>query len=208
MIVVPQHRSRGYSVSIRYTLHHAAFSDATFDWNEMTLLYYLDRWSRRGGEAPLRPLRPDPEAPVFVSGVSGMDTVAQNTTWQHVADGVVKLHVKEEDVKQHVHVGKEAVQHVVDDVEQQVRGQSVDQLSGGGGVLWWDTSLPLGLASIADCQQLYQLGQDLHPLYLGNILKCYDNQHAGTATLGDMVTMLLNLLCNSVLQVPKSACCH
>lgn len=212
MIVMTQHRSRGYLTSIVYNINRLSFSDATLDWNEWNLLYYLGHWSRREGEPPQRPLRPDPVAPVFGSRVSGVNTVAQNTT--------TRYHVEEDDGKQHVVVTEEddVEEQVVDDVggqdvEQHVRGEGVEaveqQLSGGGGVWWWDTSLPLGLASIAECQQMHHLGQNSHPLFFDRVLKCYDSHHAGYATLRDMVTMLLNLLCNSVLQeVPKTACCH
>ncbi|KAK3865463.1 hypothetical protein Pcinc_028924 [Petrolisthes cinctipes] len=134
---------------------------------------------------------------------------------QHVTEGEeVVQHVTEgEEVVQHVTEGEEVVQHVTEgeEVVQHVAANGVDQLSvreSGVGVWWWDTSLPLGLASIAECQQLYNLGLTLHPLYINKFLKCRDRHHAGTATLGDQVTMLLNLLCNSVLSVPKNACCH
>ncbi|KAK3865464.1 hypothetical protein Pcinc_028925 [Petrolisthes cinctipes] len=134
---------------------------------------------------------------------------------QHVTEGeeMVQHVTKGEAVVQHVTEGEETVQHVTEGEEmvQQVAADGVDQLSvreSGVGVWWWDTSLPLGLASIAECQQLYNLGLILHPLYINKFLKCTDLHHAGTATLGDQVTMLLNLLCNSVLSVPKNACCH
>ncbi|KAK3890062.1 hypothetical protein Pcinc_005977 [Petrolisthes cinctipes] len=123
---------------------------------------------------------------------------------QHVAaEGIMQQVTEGEDVVQHVTKGKEVVQHVAAD--------GVDQLTvreSEVGVWWWDTSLPLGLASITECQQLYHLGLTSHPLYKSKFLKCTDRHHAGTATLGDQVTMLLNFLCNSVLSVPKNACCH
>ncbi|KAK3865469.1 hypothetical protein Pcinc_028930 [Petrolisthes cinctipes] len=133
---------------------------------------------------------------------------------QHMAaEGMVQHVTEGEEVVQHVTEGEETVQHVIEgeEVVQHVAADGVDQLSvreSGVGVWWWDTSLPLGLASIAECQQLYNLGLTLHPLYINKFLKCRDRHHAGTATLGDQVTMLLNLLCNSVLSVPKNACCH
>ncbi|KAK3865465.1 hypothetical protein Pcinc_028926 [Petrolisthes cinctipes] len=134
---------------------------------------------------------------------------------QHVTEGEeVVQHVTEgEEVMQHVIECEEVVQHVTEgeEVVQHVAANGVDQLSvreSGVGVWWWDTSLPLGLASIAKCQQLYNLGLTLHPLYINKFLMCTDLHHAGTATLGDQVTMLLNLLCNSVISVPKNACCH
>ncbi|KAK4324154.1 hypothetical protein Pmani_005157 [Petrolisthes manimaculis] len=134
---------------------------------------------------------------------------------QHVTEGeeVVKHVTEGEEVVKHVTEGEEVVKHVTEseEVVQHVAADGVDQLTmreSEVGVWWWDTSLPLGLASIAECQQLYHLGLTSYPLYKNKFLKCTDRHHAGTVTLGDQVTMLLNFLCNSVFSVPKNACCH
>ncbi|KAK3865470.1 hypothetical protein Pcinc_028931 [Petrolisthes cinctipes] len=160
------------------------------------------------------------EGEAVVQHVTEGEEVVQHVTEgeevvQHVTEGeaVVQHMTEGEAVVQHVTEGEEVVQHVTEgeEVVQHVAADGVDQLSvreSGVGVWWWDTSLPLGLASIAECQQLYNLGLTLHPLYINKFLMCTDLHHAGTATLGDQVTMLLNLLCNSVLSVPKNACCH
>lgn len=76
------------------------------------------------------------------------------------------------------------------------------------GLWWWDSSLPLQLAEISECQQLYRRLLLAHPMYLSPELRCLDSKHAGRVTNRDMVTMLLNLLCNSVLGVGPQYCCH
>lgn len=78
----------------------------------------------------------------------------------------------------------------------------------GGGVWWWDTSLPLNLASINECEQLHQQGFQLDPIFLNTLLNCIDSFHAGFITLRDQATMLINLICNSLLDSPGTACCN
>ena len=75
-----------------------------------------------------------------------------------------------------------------------------------GGVLWWDTSLPLSLAENSECEELYLRGLTRHPMYKNTFHRCND-QHEGTVTLADRVTMLLNLLCNFVLRRGEGLCC-
>ncbi|KAK8406009.1 hypothetical protein O3P69_007019 [Scylla paramamosain] len=75
------------------------------------------------------------------------------------------------------------------------------------GVWWWDTSLPLSLAENRECEELYLRGLTSHPVYNSSFHRCYDDNHAGTVTLGDQVTMLLNLACNSVLGAREGVCC-
>ncbi|XP_042215972.1 uncharacterized protein LOC121862088 [Homarus americanus] len=73
---------------------------------------------------------------------------------------------------------------------------------------WWDTSLPLNLAAVKDCETLYRRGLEDVDVYKGEHLLCKDQVHAARATLGDMATMMYNLLCNSVLGAHSSFCCH
>ncbi|XP_050690758.1 uncharacterized protein LOC126982609 [Eriocheir sinensis] len=68
-----------------------------------------------------------------------------------------------------------------------------------GGVWWWDTILPLSLAESSECEELFLSGLTHHSLYTSEFLRCKDDIHASTVTLKDQVTMLLNLVCNSVL---------
>ncbi|XP_069194756.1 uncharacterized protein [Procambarus clarkii] len=76
-----------------------------------------------------------------------------------------------------------------------------------GGVWWWDTGLPLNMAAIGECDELYHRGLASIPAYNGAHLNCYDFHHAGTATLSDMVTMLFNLMCNSLSGAHSTFCC-
>lgn len=76
-----------------------------------------------------------------------------------------------------------------------------------GEVWWWDTSLPLSLAENRECDELYHSGLTRHHLYNSSFLKCRDENHAGTLTLKDQVTMLLNLVCNSLLGGHEGLCC-
>ncbi|XP_071535004.1 uncharacterized protein [Panulirus ornatus] len=75
------------------------------------------------------------------------------------------------------------------------------------GVWWWDSSLPLNLAGILECNELYNRGLAYHRIYREAVLHCLDVQHAGRATNNDLVTMLLNLLCNSVSGLHHTYCC-
>ncbi|XP_045129487.1 uncharacterized protein LOC123515114 isoform X1 [Portunus trituberculatus] len=75
------------------------------------------------------------------------------------------------------------------------------------GVWWWDTSLPVSLAENAECEQLYFRGLRRHPMYKSLFHRCMDDNHAGIVTLADQVTMLLNLVCNSMLGAREGVCC-
>ncbi|XP_063592432.1 uncharacterized protein LOC134769590 [Penaeus indicus] len=87
---------------------------------------------------------------------------------------------------------------------------SRDQLIPGTtapGLWWWDSSLPINLAEIEECNELHRrdLADDL--AYTGPPLQCVDQHHTGSGTNNDLVTMLLNLLCNSFLEVKGDVCC-
>lgn len=72
---------------------------------------------------------------------------------------------------------------------------------------WWDSGLPLNLAGHQECEELYRLGLTAHPAFSSTMLACHDPHHAGTVTNTDLVTMVLNLLCNSVLELDQRYCC-
>ncbi|XP_050690425.1 uncharacterized protein LOC126982422 [Eriocheir sinensis] len=79
--------------------------------------------------------------------------------------------------------------------------------SDDGGVWWWDTILPLSLAESSECEELFHSGLAHLSLYINEFFRCTDDIHSGTVTLGDQVTMLLNLVCNSVLGRREGLCC-
>ncbi|XP_042878229.1 uncharacterized protein LOC122257190 [Penaeus japonicus] len=75
------------------------------------------------------------------------------------------------------------------------------------GPWWWDSSLPINLAEIDECNELHRrdLAGDL--AYTGPPLQCQDIHHAGEGATADLVTMLFNLMCNSVLKMEEDLCC-
>lgn len=75
------------------------------------------------------------------------------------------------------------------------------------GLWWWDTSLPLNMATIAECSELHKLNLTQLPQYSDPVLRCEDHHHSGTATLNFEVHMLLNLICNTHLAVDPHICC-
>ncbi|XP_037780505.1 uncharacterized protein LOC119576928 isoform X2 [Penaeus monodon] len=75
------------------------------------------------------------------------------------------------------------------------------------GLWWWDTSLPLNMATIAECTELHKLNLTQLPQYSDPVLRCEDHHHSGTATLNFEVHMLLNLICNTHLAVDPHICC-
>ncbi|MPC94768.1 hypothetical protein E2C01_089952 [Portunus trituberculatus] len=91
-------------------------------------------------------------------------------------------------------ISKRHRDHLVPDVED-------------SGVWWWDSSLPLSLAENRECEELYLRGLTTHPIYNDPFHRCYDSYHSGGVTLGDQVTMLLNLVCNSALGTREGVCC-
>nr|XP_027213613.1 uncharacterized protein LOC113806649 [Penaeus vannamei] len=75
------------------------------------------------------------------------------------------------------------------------------------GPWWWDSSLPINLAEIEECNELHRRGLAGDVAYTGPWLQCRDIHHAGEGTATDLVTMLFNLMCNSVLKLNEDLCC-
>ncbi|XP_027213613.2 uncharacterized protein [Penaeus vannamei] len=75
------------------------------------------------------------------------------------------------------------------------------------GPWWWDSSLPINLAEIEECNELHRRGLAGDVAYTGPWLQCRDIHHAGEGTATDLVTMLFNLVCNSVLKLNEDLCC-
>ncbi|XP_047471441.1 uncharacterized protein LOC125026886 [Penaeus chinensis] len=75
------------------------------------------------------------------------------------------------------------------------------------GLWWWDSSLPINLAEIEECNELHRRDLAGDVAYTGPRLQCRDIHHAGEETATDLVTMLFNLMCNSVLKLHESLCC-
>ncbi|KAK7075330.1 hypothetical protein SK128_000756 [Halocaridina rubra] len=76
------------------------------------------------------------------------------------------------------------------------------------GLWFWDSGLPLQLAEREDCNFISTHLKKFHPVDESRELWCSDPVHSGRITNRDMVTMLFNLICNSVLRVDRKYCCH
>ncbi|XP_066984754.1 LOW QUALITY PROTEIN: uncharacterized protein [Macrobrachium rosenbergii] len=77
----------------------------------------------------------------------------------------------------------------------------------GSGLWFWDALIPLNLAEIQECQEMFERGLTDQPLYQSTALWCLDSTHAGNVTYHDLITMMLNLLCNTVLETGEDYCC-
>ncbi|XP_045605548.2 uncharacterized protein [Procambarus clarkii] len=95
--------------------------------------------------------------------------------------------------------------------QRELSGDYLDHLdpiqTSSSGLWWWDSSLPLNLAAILECDELYQQGYTWSGLYADPQLHCRDGQHPDILSLSDMTTMLMNLMCNSLLQQHEPALC-
>ncbi|XP_042235866.1 uncharacterized protein LOC121875379 [Homarus americanus] len=177
VLFLSQSRFRTHAGWVLFNMR-TAFGDASSDWSEMLLMYYL----RQYGNHHLSP------SPPHVSYTSPTPITGSLQQHSPVPQGPAPNTVRPQTTRS-------------------IRDH-LDPRETGGGVWWWDTGVPLNLAGISECEALYRRGLASHPLYNGHLLQCPDPQHAGRATLGDLVTMLLNLICNSVLGVHDGACCQ
>ncbi|XP_064085403.1 uncharacterized protein LOC135200728 [Macrobrachium nipponense] len=76
------------------------------------------------------------------------------------------------------------------------------------GLWFWDALIPLTLAEIRECHEMIdERGYADQPFYKGTARRCYDPVHSGDITNSDLVTMMLNLLCNTVLEAEGDYCC-
>ncbi|XP_045139226.1 uncharacterized protein LOC123520733 [Portunus trituberculatus] len=85
--------------------------------------------------------------------------------------------------------------------------ENLNPVSSHSSVWWWDSGLPLNLAAHQECEELHRLRLTHHPVYRDSFLSCCDPHHAGSVANRDLVVMLLNLVCNSVLQLDHRHCC-
>ncbi|KAK8405311.1 hypothetical protein O3P69_001703 [Scylla paramamosain] len=84
---------------------------------------------------------------------------------------------------------------------------NLNSTSSHSDVWWWDSGLPLNLAAHQECEELHRLKLTDHPVYRDSFLSCNDPHHAGRLANTDLVVMLLNMICNSVLQLDQRHCC-
>lgn len=172
VLVTSQTRYRPHGVTGRLQNLRIAFGDASTEWSEMFLLYYLQQ-NREQQQA------------------SSRASLAHSTL----------VTLPQED--------PEGDSSTPSNMRPQAQ-TSLDYLlpsQTGGGVWWWDTILPLNIADISECEELYDRGLMSAPIYGDKKLNCFDPHHSGTLTMADMVTMLLNLMCTSLTQTDTNLCC-
>ncbi|XP_042235668.1 uncharacterized protein LOC121875273 [Homarus americanus] len=178
VLVVSQGRCREHSNTGKIYNKRSMFGDATFDWSEMLFQYYLRQYE----DHHLSP------APPHVSYTSPTPITGSLQQLPSVPQGPAPNTVRPQTTRS-------------------IRDH-LDPRETGGGVWWWDTGLPLNLAGISECEELYRQGLVDNSVYTSEHLRCRDDHHVGEDVLADQITMLFNLMCNSIMQPHTSVCCH
>ncbi|XP_050688659.1 uncharacterized protein LOC126981520 [Eriocheir sinensis] len=78
---------------------------------------------------------------------------------------------------------------------------------GPAGVWLWDSTLPLNMANVRECETLMDANLTHHSLYTGRWWQCVDAHHASFETNTSEMTMLWNLLCNPYMNTGRPFCC-
>ncbi|XP_064122660.1 uncharacterized protein LOC135226902 [Macrobrachium nipponense] len=73
------------------------------------------------------------------------------------------------------------------------------------GVTIWDSTLPMNLLNIQECQVLHDSGMTWHPTYTDH--SCHDDIHSDAYTVRDENMMIINLLCNPFIEGNGTYCC-
>ncbi|XP_037791123.1 uncharacterized protein LOC119586459 [Penaeus monodon] len=210
VIVLSQSRHRPHSPD-RFN-RGATFSNANFDWSEMTFLHLMRAYI---------------EGHAFVPR-DGQQTYAQDSEhgtnrqgsfdWNNTQKTRQSTHTQDRDFSNeaqdkgaaddgepllgngHRH-GQRLKDHSVSYRDHLIPGTSTP------GLWWWDSSIPINLAEIEECNELHRRDLTGDVAYTGPPLTCRDDQHAGPGTSSDLATMLLNLICNSFLGMSETFCC-
>ncbi|XP_037800238.1 uncharacterized protein LOC119595137 [Penaeus monodon] len=210
VIVLSQSRQRPHS-SDKFN-KRATFSNANLEWSEMTFLHLMRAY--REGHAFVR--RDGQQAD---AQDSEHETNRQGSfDWNHAEKTQQSTHTQDRDFS-----NEPQDRGAADDGEllpgnnhrhgQRLKDHSVsyrDHLiprTSTPGLWWWDSSIPINLAEIEECNELHRRDLIGDVAYTGPPLVCRDNHHAGPGTNSDLVTMLLNLACNSVLGMSETFCC-
>lgn len=181
--------------------YKTAFSDGHMDWIEMTFVHFLQRYNnykspqlrQKMFQHPVKSdsFHPNVKSPLWKTEqpqVGSLNSDTEESSYKSSPRETKRTH------KWH------HKQNWRDYLVPQERNTQ-------GGLWWWDTSLPITMADNNECEKMYQFGLVNHILYQSKIFLCKDTVHAGKATVTDLVTMLLNLMCNSVLNLGQSVCC-
>lgn len=217
VLVLPQSRLRRTDPWYDVVLN-SVMSDALFDWNESYFLYELRKFRKHSGD--VNSVGHSVEIPPDFANatskpVSTVNSAAFDTMKQRKYPDV-KRHNSTLDVKNESTDGEETQNKVISVArlnESSTRLNNVtsyrDHLTSGfrhPGLWWWDSSLPLNMADTSECNEL-RLRRGSHDLLRNRELNCNDAHHSGRITHRDLVTILLNLMCNSLLNSPREFCC-
>ncbi|XP_064104754.1 uncharacterized protein LOC135214410 [Macrobrachium nipponense] len=209
VLVLPQSRLRRTDPWYDVVLN-SVMSDALFDWNDSYFLYELRKFrehSRDVNNVGYSANIQSDSTTVSIVNPEASDTVKQRQ--------YVKLHNSILDKENKSTDGKETKNKVISVAsihKSSIRSNETsyrDHLTSGlrhPGLWWWDSSLPLNMADTSECNEL-RLRHGSHDLLRSRELNCNDAHHSGRITHRDLVTMLLNLMCNSILKSPREFCC-
>ncbi|XP_042207970.1 uncharacterized protein LOC121856439 [Homarus americanus] len=178
VLVVSQGRYREHSLTGTIYNMVSILGDATFDWSEMLFQYYLRQYK----DHHLSPATPHVSY-TFPTPITGS-------------------------LQQHSPVPQGPTTNTAIQQTTRTNRDHLDPRETGGGVWWWDTGVPLNLAGISECEELYRRGLVDSSVYTSEHLRCTDDHHVGEDVLSDQITMLLNLMCNSIMQPHTNVCCH
>ncbi|KAG7161290.1 hypothetical protein Hamer_G016359, partial [Homarus americanus] len=178
VLVVSQGRYRELSNTGRIYNKMSILGDATFDWSEMLFQYYLRQYK----DHHLSPATPHVSY-TFPTPITGS-------------------------LQQHSPVPQGPTTNTAIQQTTRTNRDHLDPRETGGGVWWWDTGVPLNLAGISECEELYRRGLVDSSVYTSEHLRCTDDHHVGEDVLSDQITMLFNLMCNSITQPHTNVCCH
>ncbi|XP_069974694.1 uncharacterized protein [Penaeus vannamei] len=209
VIVLSQSRQRPHTL---YEFNRmAAFSNANLEWSEMTFLHFI-RANREGhGFVPRTGQQTDSRASEHGPNSQG------SFDWNNNARKVQPF-TQDRDFGNQLHDNGAANdgEHLPwndhwhdlrpEDHSVSFRDHLIPETFTPG-LWWWDSNLPINLAETEECNELHRRGLAGDVASTGPPLVCSDDMHAGPGTTYDLVTMLLNLACNSVLGMSDTFCC-
>ncbi|KAK7061168.1 hypothetical protein SK128_002976 [Halocaridina rubra] len=166
------------------------YTDAFCDWNEMTFFYELGVYRNKQTLISKDPHR------VPAKAASSMQKGDSSKIYPKL------------DVSNKRETNADAKQRDTDHSKTNFRDHLRPFTTTSSGIWWWDTSLPLQLSERKECEQIERELTKAHSLYESKELGCFDAIHVGRISRRDMVTMILNLICNSVLGLNDQYCCH
>ncbi|XP_063592421.1 uncharacterized protein LOC134769583 [Penaeus indicus] len=210
VIVLSQSRQRPHSPN-RFN-RRASFSNKNFDWSELTFLHFMRAYREGRVSVPRDEKRA--EAQDSEHGPNRQGSFDRNHSlkaWQstHTQDRDFSNETQDKGAagdeepfpwNDHRH-GQRLKDHSVSFRDHLIPGTYTP------GLWWWDSNLPINLAEIEECNELHRRNLTSDVAYTGPPFTCRDDHHAGPGTSSDLATMLLNLICNSVLGMSETFCC-